>query len=53
MDRLTRIEIAGFKSIRSVDLELGPLNVLIGANGSGKSNLVDHFKLLNFRPPAS
>ncbi len=48
MDRLTRIEIAGFKSIRDVDLELGPLNVLIGANGSGKSNLVDHFKLLNF-----
>ncbi len=48
MDGLTRIEISGFKSIRSVDLELGPLNVLIGANGSGKSNLVAHFRLLNF-----
>jgi predicted ATPase len=28
-------------------LELGPLNVLIGANGSGKSNLISYFKLLN------
>jgi predicted ATPase len=28
-------------------LELGPLNLLIGANGSGKSNLVSFFKLLS------
>ncbi len=30
-----------------MELELRPLNVLIGANGAGKSNLVSFFKLLN------
>ena len=29
-----------------IDLELGPLNVLIGPNGSGKSNLLDAINLL-------
>jgi predicted ATPase len=49
MARLSKIRIAGWKSIRDMDpgLELGPLNVLIGANGSGKSNLVSFFQLLN------
>lgn len=48
MPRLSTIRIAGWKSIREIDppLELGPLNVLIGANGSGKSNLVSFFRLL-------
>jgi predicted ATPase len=45
--RLDRIEVFGFKSIRSMDLTLRNLNVLIGANGSGKSNLVSVFGLLN------
>lgn len=30
-----------------MDIELRPLNVLIGANGAGKSNLISFFKLLN------
>ncbi len=30
-----------------MELELQPLNVLIGANGAGKSNLVSFFKMLN------
>jgi predicted ATPase len=49
MARLSKIRIAGWKSIRDMEpgLELGPLNVLIGANGSGKSNLVSFFQLLN------
>jgi predicted ATPase len=46
MAGLTRLKIEGFKSIRSAELELRPLNVLIGANGSGKSNLVSFFRLL-------
>jgi predicted ATPase len=50
MVTLNRIEIEGFKSIRKLDLELRPLNVLIGANGSGKSNFVSVFKLLNQIP---
>jgi len=44
---LRRVILKGFKSIRSMDLELRPLNVLIGANGAGKTNLVSFFKMLN------
>lgn len=41
------ISINGFKSIRELrDFELRDLNVIIGANGSGKSNLVQVFQLL-------
>jgi len=43
---IERCRIAGFKSIKDVDVELSPLNVLIGANGAGKSNLVSFFALL-------
>ena len=42
-DFLERITIKGFKSIASIDLELRPINVLIGANGSGKSNFIEAF----------
>src|SRR5258708_2505508 len=44
---LQRVILNGFKSIKAMDLELSPLNVLIGANGAGKSNLVSFFKMLN------
>ncbi len=44
---LRRVILKGFKSIKAMDLELRPLNVLIGANGAGKSNLVSLFKMLN------
>ncbi|MCP3963537.1 MAG: AAA family ATPase [bacterium] len=47
MPHLDRIKIAGFKSIRDQDIELGALNVLIGANGAGKSNFIGVFRLLN------
>jgi predicted ATPase len=44
---IDKITIQGFKSIRSLeDFELGPVNILIGANGSGKSNFVSFFSLL-------
>ena len=33
-----------------IDLELGPLNVLIGPNGSGKSNLLDVLSLFQAAP---
>jgi len=46
MNLLTRIELKGFKSIKDAALDLRPLNVLIGANGSGKSNLISFFGLL-------
>ncbi|MBD1214021.1 MAG: AAA family ATPase [Dolichospermum sp.] len=44
---LQRVIIKGFKSIKTMDLELRPLNILIGANGAGKSNLISFFKMLN------
>ncbi len=44
---LTKITLEGYKSFRKLELELRPLNVLIGANGVGKSNLVSFFRLLN------
>lgn len=47
MAKLQRVILNGFKSIREMDLELRPLNILIGANGAGKSNLVSFFKMLN------
>ena len=40
------IEIKGFKSIKEVQMELNSLNILIGGNGSGKSNFISFFKLL-------
>ncbi|MBI4388992.1 MAG: AAA family ATPase [Nitrospinae bacterium] len=44
---LDKITIEGFKSIRSLqDFELAKLNILIGANGAGKSNFVDFFRML-------
>ena len=46
-DAIKRLTIEGFKSIRKLEnFELRPLNVLIGANGAGKSNFVEFFRLL-------
>jgi len=47
LNRLQRLTLNGFKSIKAMDLELHPLNILIGANGAGKSNLISFFKMLN------
>jgi len=47
MNRIKDFTIDGFKSIRHMKLELRQLNVLIGANGAGKSNLIGFFRLLN------
>lgn len=46
MRTLEQIIIQNFKSIREQTLDLGALNVFIGANGAGKSNLVEAFRLL-------
>ncbi|WP_434687902.1 AAA family ATPase [Pseudanabaena minima] len=45
---LKHISIKGFKSIKELELDLSPINVLIGANGSGKSNFISFFKLLRW-----
>ncbi len=38
---LRRVRIRNYKSIKFCDVELEPLTVLVGRNGSGKSNFVD------------
>ena len=45
---LKKIEIAGYKSICSEgeSIYFGDITLLLGANGSGKSNLVSFFRLL-------
>jgi len=43
---LSRIQLEGFRSIRSLDLTLGRTTVLIGPNGAGKSNLLAFLKLV-------
>lgn len=40
------IDIKGYKSIKDLHLELKPINVLIGANGAGKSNFISFFDFL-------
>lgn len=49
---LKKIELKGFKSIDSDGYTTIPINddvtVMIGANGSGKSNIVSFFQMLNY-----
>ena len=47
MSRLESIAIRGFRSFgKEVEVRLRPLNVLIGANGAGKSNFLEAFRFL-------
>jgi energy-coupling factor transporter ATP-binding protein EcfA2 len=44
---IDKIEIKSFKSLFDVNVELGKLNVFIGANGSGKSNFLEAVGVLS------
>lgn len=44
---ITRIELDGFKTFQSFTLDLSPLQVIVGLNGAGKSNLFDALQLLS------
>nr|WP_317199668.1 AAA family ATPase [uncultured Psychrobacter sp.] len=46
-NQLSSLSITGFKSIKSCNIEMTNLNVLIGANGSGKSNFIGFFKFIH------
>lgn len=48
MNNLVEIELSGFKSIKSTKISPGNLNVLIGANGAGKSNIISFFRFLSY-----
>ncbi|MFI3296904.1 MAG: AAA family ATPase [bacterium] len=43
---INNIKIRGYKSIQDMDLDLCTINILIGANGSGKTNLLSFFEFL-------
>ncbi len=43
---LTKIQVKNFKSLKNVTLDLGPRNVLVGANMAGKSNVIDLFRFI-------
>ena len=46
MRTLEKLTIRNFKSIREQTIEPGLLNIFIGANGAGKSNLIEVFRFL-------
>ena len=47
--KIESVRIEGFRSLRSVDLsDLPDATVLIGANGSGKSNFIRFFEMLSW-----
>ena len=47
MVKINHIRISGFRRLRQVDLKVSPFMVLIGANGVGKTSLLDAFALLS------
>lgn len=47
MPILTKLSIKGFKSIWQDTLDLGQLNVFIGTNGAGKSNLLEAIAVMS------
>lgn len=46
MARLTSINIKGFRPFQDFTAQLGPLEVIVGANGAGKSALFEFLKFL-------
>ena len=49
--KLKHLNVSGFKSFsndQGIHLDLGDVNILMGANGAGKSNVVSFFKMLSF-----
>jgi predicted ATPase len=43
---ITRLYVDNFKTLVNFELKLGPMNLLLGANGSGKSTVLDAIRLI-------
>jgi predicted ATPase len=43
---ISRLAVQGYRSVRDLTMELGPVTVILGENGTGKSNLYHAVKLL-------
>jgi predicted ATPase len=48
VDRITHVSVRNYKSLAEVDVDLGPLTVLVGPNGAGKSNFVDALRFVSY-----
>jgi predicted ATPase len=44
---LTRLRVSGFKNLVDIDISFGPFTCIAGANGVGKSNLLDAIVFLS------
>jgi predicted ATPase len=44
---ITHVSIRNYKSLANVEVDLGPLTVLVGQNATGKSNFVDAFRFIS------
>ncbi len=44
--RLDKLKINGYKSIKSLEIDFNAINILIGANGVGKSNFIGFFNFI-------
>lgn len=44
--KLTHIKVQNFKSLKDVDIDFEDINIIVGPNGSGKTNLIELFELL-------
>lgn len=44
---IRKFKVTAFKSLENVEVELGNVNVFVGANGSGKSNLLEAIGVLS------
>lgn len=47
MFKINRIKISGFRRLKALDLPMRPFMVLIGANGVGKTSLLEAFTILS------
>lgn len=47
-NKISRVVLRNYKSIRSCDVPLGPITFLVGPNGSGKSNFVEALRFLSY-----
>ena len=45
--KLTQLKIGAFKSIRSATVPVGDMTLVVGRNGSGKSNILDALWVLS------
>ena len=45
--KILRLEVKGFRSLRDITWEPSDLNVVIGPNGTGKSNLLCMLQMIS------